>query len=223
VAVLGYAALIRLAPLRDVIEDGLDPVGTFLGPREEDLWVRCVTQKRKVEFLGGRIAGKLAANMYRVAAGTFPKSWNAVEIFPQGNGRPVCEHDDGLRHSISISHSSSWALALVSSDRSTVAVDIEDSHSRVRPMADMFHEVEISQIRTLKDARLRWTLKEVYGKLTGWGVQGLTRDIITLRLADGLWLAIPPWISMAESSILAVNHWGPLTVAIGVSARAQET
>src|SRR5437899_2796287 len=97
-----------------------NPIGAFLGPRERGLWTRCVTRKRQIEFLGGRVAGKLAASMYRVAAGASLQPCRAIDIYPQENGCPVCQYDDGFHHPISISHSNRWALALVSSAGRTV-------------------------------------------------------------------------------------------------------
>jgi phosphopantetheinyl transferase (holo-ACP synthase) len=211
---LGYSALIRLSLLAGAIDNGLDVSGLLAG-RERDLWMRCVTRKRRIEFLGGRIAGKLAANVCRMAASMSPRPWNAIEIYPQENGAPLCKYDDGSSQRISISHSRNWAMALACPYDQAVAIDVEDPGSCIRLQGDMFHEVELSGIRDLAEARVIWTLKEVCGKLTERGLQGRPNEIIAVKLFDRLWLASPPWMNVSPSTILAAGYCGPLAVAVG--------
>lgn len=177
--------------------------------------MRCVTGKRRTEFLGGRIAGKLAANLYRAANGFGPSAWPAMTIRPQDDGRPLCQHADGLSHPLAISHTHKYALALVSSDGLRVGVDIEDDASRVRPRADMFHDIELAQMQDAGNARLRWTLKETWSKLAGEGIFNHTHDFITLKQMDSMWLSVPSQWSLTGAEILAAGRMGALTVSMG--------
>lgn len=214
---LGYSARIRLSLLARALDGGLDVRG-FLAGRECELWVRGVSRKRRIEFLGGRIAGKLAANLSRLAAGMPARPWSAIEIYPQDSGAPLCKYDDGSSHRISISHSHNWAMALACCYERAVAIDIEDAASRIQLRDNMFHAVELQSVRDLAEARFIWTLKEVCGKLTQKGLEGRPGDIIAVRLFDRYWLASPSWMNISPSAVLAAGYCGPLAVAVGFAS-----
>jgi phosphopantetheinyl transferase (holo-ACP synthase) len=213
--VLGYCALFKLTLLEEASADLSHTADVFLSALEKEKFMRCVTGKRRTEFLGGRIAGKLAANLYRLANGLGTSAWTAMSICPQENGRPVCQHDDGLSHPLSLSHTHKYALGLVSSAGHQVGVDIEDDASHVRPRADMFHDVELAQMQDTENARLRWTLKETWCKLAADGIFRHTHDFITLKHADNMWLSVPSRWSLTGAEILAAGHIGALTVSMG--------
>lgn len=219
--VLGYCALLKLTLLENSSDDLHHNADVFLSAMEKELWARCVSGKRKTEFLGGRIAGKLAANMYRVANGFRPSAWPAMSIRPQQNGRPVCQHADGLSHPLSISHTHKYALGLVSSEGRQVGADIEDDASLVCPRADMFHDIELAQMQDAGSARLRWTLKEMWGKFTGHGIFNHTHDFITLKHTNRLWLSLPSQWPLAGTEILAAGHLGELAVSVGFETGAE--
>lgn len=213
---IGYYALIRLDPLAVAVDAGSNCVNELLAARERDLWARCIARKRKIEFLGGRLAGKLAANLYRLQSKLAPQPLNAIDIYPETNGAPVCEHSDGVLHPISISHSNGWAGALVSVKGRPVSLDIEGPQSRVRPMVDMFHEAELAQIRGVEDARLRWVIKEAYGKLTGEGILGRTDELVTIRMSNRMWLAVPRANVPKATVMLAGGRHASLSMAVGL-------
>jgi hypothetical protein len=219
--VLGYCALLKLTLLEKASEDLNHTADVFLSAMEKELWARCVTGKRRAEFLGGRIVGKMAANLYRAANGFSPSAWPAMTVRSQEDGRPVCQHADGLSHPLSISHTHKFALGIVSSEGRQVGVDIEDDASRVCLRRDMFHDIELAQMQELGSARLRWTLKEMWGKLTGHGIFNHTHDFITLKHANRLWLSLPSKCSLNGSEILAAGHWGALAVSIGFESGAE--
>lgn len=217
-APLGYCALVRLAAVARALTADPGLAGRLLAGREKGLWVRCATGKRRAEFLGGRIAAKVCAGLYRAAVGARRTTLSAVEVYPLDGRRPACLHDDGLSHPVSISHSGGWAMALVPlGGRGAAALDIETAASRVRPSSHFFTGAELSQIDCPEEARLRWTLKEAYGKLTGDGVLAHTHDVQALRQGGVLWLAASGNAGRAGGSLLAGGACGPLTVSVGLN------
>lgn len=216
---LGYCASVRLAPVARALAAGRAFAEGVLAGREKELWARCVTGKRRVEFVGGRVAAKLCAALYRAAVGASRAPLNAIEVYPLQGRRPVCLHDDGLTHPVSISHSGGWAMALVPLGPLSAGLDIETAGSRVRPSAHFFTGAELSQIDGAAEARLRWTLKEAYGKLTGDGVLAHTHDVQALRQGGGMWLAAPERVGRVGGCLLAGGTCGALTVAVGLDVR----
>ena len=215
---IGYCALVRLAPFENACRVQPQFIDSLLSAKEKALWTKCITRKRQVEFLGGRFAGKLAALMGRLAAGFELLNWRNVEILPIGNGVPVCRHVDQLCHPVSISHTKHLALAVASLSACQVGVDIEENNWRDYPLIDMFSPLERSQITDPQTARLRWTLKEMYGKLTGSGVLGHTHDLHTLKHENSLWLGVSATSLPARPVMLSNGHWHTLAVSIGVSS-----
>lgn len=216
---IGYCALVRLALFENTCRAQPQLVDFLLSANEKALWARCVTRKRQVEFLGGRFAGKLAALMGRLAAGFELLNWRDVEILPIGNGVPVCRHADQLCHSVSISHTKHLALAVASLSACQVGVDIEENSWHGYRLMDMFSRVELSQINDPQTARLRWTLKEMYGKLTGFGVLAHVQNLHTLSHENSLWLGVSATSLPASPVMLSTGHWRTLAVSIGVSSR----
>lgn len=213
--VIGYGVFVRLAPLTDFISRESFFTEEFLAAQEKDLWIRCLTKKRKIDFIGGRIAGKTAANVYRLKNGRIPCKWNEISIFPQADNRPGCRHYDGIEHAISISHSNGWAGAVVVSEADRVALDIENDWSRKLPAAAMFCNMEASRLENPKDAWQRWTIKESYCKLTGKGILGWEQELITYKAQDKLWLAIPSQMNLEGNQFLASGSCFSMMISIG--------
>ncbi len=217
---VGYCALLRLSLCERLCAAACGLTDYILSPGEKKIWAKCVTKKRRLEFLGGRCAGKIVASLYRLGVGLDLTAWDAIEILPGAGGVPACRHADGLRHSLSISHTKNFALAVASADGQRVGADIEESGAHVRPTADMFHHAELCQIHDGESARLRWTLKEMYGKLTGDGIFGRTQSLVTLRHAGRLWLGVTAQMSSTGPAILTSGYWGELAVSIGFDSGA---
>lgn len=216
---IGYCALVRLALFENTCRAQFQLVDSLLSVNEKARWTKCVTRKRQVEFLGGRFAGKLAALMGRLAAGLELLNWRDIEILPIGDGVPVCRHADQLCHPVSISHTKHLALAVASLSACQVGVDIEENSWHDYPLIDMFSRFELSQITDPQTARLRWTLKEMYGKLTGSGVLGHIHNLHTLSHENSLWLGVSATSLPVRPVMLATGHWRTLAVSIGVSSR----
>ncbi|HEX8369378.1 MAG TPA: 4'-phosphopantetheinyl transferase superfamily protein [Pyrinomonadaceae bacterium] len=217
--VIGYGTFVRLAPVVNLLSRESFLTGEFFGAREKELWARCLTRKRKVEYIGGRLAAKIVANIYRLNRGRSACRWREIDIFPQADNRPVCRHYDGLEHAISISHSNGWAAALVVPESDRVAIDIENTDSRKLPIPAMFGEAEINQLESPQDAWRRWTIKEAYCKLTGKGILGWEKELITYKMQTRLWLAIPFQMSFAEKRFLASGSCSSIMISIGFNQR----
>lgn len=220
--VIGYAAFVKLAPVVKLLSRESFLTGEFFAARERELWLRCLTRKRKVEYIGGRLAGKIAANVFRLKRGETACGWNEIDIFPRADNRPVCRHFDGLEHEISISHSNGFAGAIVVSESDAVAIDIENTVSRKLPISAMFSESEINQMESSEDAWRRWTIKEAYCKLTGKGILGWEKELFTYKMQNRLWLAVPFEMSLAAGErFLASGNCSSIMTSVGFNQRQQ--
>lgn len=213
--VIGYGTFVRLAPVAGLLSRESFLNGEFFAARERQLWTRCLTTKRRVEYIGGRLAGKIVANIYRLNRRQVPCGWSEIDIFPQADNRPVCRHFDGLEHAISISHSNGWAAALIVSESDSVAIDLENTAARKLPVSAMFSEAEIKQLESPQDAWRRWTVKEAYCKLTGKGILGWEKELITYKMQNQLWLAIPFQMNFEGNRFLASGSCSSIMIAIG--------
>jgi phosphopantetheinyl transferase (holo-ACP synthase) len=189
-ALIGFCAYVRLDRL-DRLDRTAAMAITVLGATERKKWNILCTDKRRLEFLAGRIAAKLAINACRVRAGYPWLHWRGMDISAHQNGAPRCHCSDGLVHHVSISHCRSMAMACALIDNAQVGVDIEDAHSAVRPHPEMFHPAELHQIETSNAARRRWTVKEACGKLSGKGILSYTQDLYIIEYQDRVWAIMP--------------------------------
>lgn len=170
--------------------------------------------------LGGRLAAKLCAGLYRESVGLPRQRWEDVEVYPRDDSRPFCIHADGLAHPVSISHSGGWAAALVSSSAAGVGLDIEASSFAADTLHEMFGPAEVAQILGGDDARRRWTLKESYSKLTGRGVLGRPRDFVTLERDGRMWLALARSEATDGDVLLASAERGRLSISFAFAGAA---
>lgn len=91
-------------------------VNTFLAEEERHRFYEFRYQKRKREWLGGRIAAKLAVAEYLLSkSATDETNWQAWQIIPDTNGKPnvisTPNRESNPPH-VSISHSGDLAIAL---------------------------------------------------------------------------------------------------------------
>ena len=78
----------------------------ILTKSEYSLYLDCLTETRKIEFLGGRFAGKEA--FFKAVSNPVP--FTAIEILNDPSGKPYLNYD-GVH--ISISHERKYAIAYV--------------------------------------------------------------------------------------------------------------
>jgi phosphopantetheinyl transferase (holo-ACP synthase) len=157
------------------------------------------TEKRRTEFLGGRIAGKLAVNVCRVSNHLSWLRWHDVDIVARDGGMPEAHCGDGVVWQVSVAHCRSTAMACATTRNHEVGIDIEDGQTSVRPYPEMFNLAELHQIGTVEAARQRWVLKEACGKLSGKGILSHVQDVYTYRFLGQLWMIMPSeFVASAE-------------------------
>ena len=156
---------------------GLSPAGA-LSEKEAAQHAAFVMEKRRSEWLAGRLAAKLL-----LAAPGEPLS--RYEIASDLLGRPSC---GGTL--LSISHSNGWAVAAVKPGAAFLGVDLEKIEPRHPAWyRDYFHPTELPRPDASEGTRL-WAVKEAVMKALGLG---LMADPMHIRVAaDGVKLLGKP-------------------------------
>lgn len=146
--------------------DGLAP-GAALSEREAAQYAAFLMEKRRKEWL----AGRLAAKGLLAGPGENPA---AFEISPDRLGRPSCGGE-----LVSISHSNGWALAAVKPGSAFLGADLEIIEARHPAWyRDYFHQSELPAPEPSAATRL-WTIKEALLKALGLGLMADPLDIRT--------------------------------------------
>jgi len=139
--------------------------GGALSAREEAVHAAFRMEKRRAEWL----AGRLAAKTLLAAPGEPPAS---LEIGMDQYGRPCC----GGRL-VSISHSNGWALAAAKPGCAFLGADLELVEERHHAWySDYFHPTELPSPDPSEGTRL-WTVKEALMKALGLGLMADPMDI----------------------------------------------
>ncbi|MEN8142098.1 MAG: 4'-phosphopantetheinyl transferase superfamily protein [Thermodesulfobacteriota bacterium] len=166
-------SVLQLANLEQRLESGdLEP-GVFLDTPEQEQYNRYQYKKRKLEWLGGRLAAKKAALKM---AGEEP-SWQAMLAWPVAadeNGRPFFRSQQSSSLRLSISHSGELAGALVVSGKEC-GLDLQKiSSATVRVKEKFCSPTENDIISTLQSEAmpdsgltLLWSAKEALRKARG--------------------------------------------------------
>lgn len=140
--------------------------GDSLSAREAGVHSAFRMEKRRAEWLAGRLAAKELASR---ALGLAP---SACEIAMDKLGRPCCGE-----LLVSISHSSGWALAAAKPGSRFLGADLEKIEPRHPAWyRDYFHPSELPQPDPSEATRL-WTLKEALLKALGLGLMADPLDI----------------------------------------------
>jgi phosphopantetheinyl transferase (holo-ACP synthase) len=213
--VLGYFARVSVEAVRERIE--MDPAALdgLLSVQEREARKRCLTLKRRAEFVGGRIAGKLAFSVRAKKLVETCTSFCLLEII-QAEGRLPQIYYRGIRlGSVSISHSGRWAAACFSL-LGRAAIDIEDSAWNNKRNEHCFCDCELTHIGSEKDARMCWTIKECCLKLANVPDFHVVHDAVTIRDGARKYVALPRHRGALQPALLAVFEWGTLIASIGV-------
>jgi phosphopantetheinyl transferase len=139
------------------------------------------TEKRKNEWLGGRVALKKAVS--KIIKDLNPKDINAS--YDVLKGSPVLTvKGEVMPYSISISHCGDWAGAVLSAEEHKhLGLDIERIEPRPASwMEDYFHKTELIDTDDTFLTEL-WTKKEAVLKALGLGLKANLMDI---RFENGL-------------------------------------
>lgn len=123
--------------------EDLSDLSLFLSSEEQHLWNKFSYKKRRLQWLGGRIAAKHA-----VLDLLYPKQemayarYNTLSILPEQSGRPVLswtnDSTDPLP-GISLSHSGHYATAIASFTKNC-GIDIQKITSRIHKIREKFSE-----------------------------------------------------------------------------------
>jgi 4'-phosphopantetheinyl transferase len=146
---------------------GLRPGGA-LSAREAGIYASFRIEKRRSEWLAGRLAAKA------VAAADGGADFSALEIESDLLGRPSC-----AGALLSISHSGGWAVAAAKPGASFLGVDLEKVEERHPAWyTDYFHPSELPKPDPSEGTRL-WAIKEAIMKALGLGLMADPMDIRT--------------------------------------------
>lgn len=124
--------------------------------------------KRRREWLGGRIAAKIAL-LYPVTIETFPHLAPGLSILPDAHGRPCLE---GRTQALSLSHSCGYAVALTKAGGKGCGVDLQKISTKISRLVERFattHEVALlaDQVPDHCEASrltMLWVVKEALKK-----------------------------------------------------------
>jgi 4'-phosphopantetheinyl transferase len=145
--------------------EGLEP-GSALSEREALLYSAFRVEKRRREWLAGRLAAK------SLLAGPGGGNLARFEITSDLLGRPSC---GGTL--LSISHSGGWALAAIKPGAVFLGADLEKIEERHPAWySDYFHPSELQKKDPSEGTRL-WAIKEALMKALGLGLMADPLDI----------------------------------------------
>lgn len=149
-----------------IVKIGLEPEGNLsLLCYKERLKLNTLrSNKRKIEWLSGRIAAKKALHKYN--------GDSSSEVMNRDSGQPYFPNYPEL--SLSISHSNEYAVAIVSGSK--IGVDIEAVEKRPDSLSRFFYTVrekeKLNSTGVENKYKLMtefWTRKEAYAKFLGVG------------------------------------------------------
>lgn len=203
------AILLKYSPEETIVEcppDSCTPVHTLLHDNERERLNNYRLNKRRAEFLAGRIAAKMAlANLWSSLGLSLPAPLCHIEIASAASGRPYVASDalQGLQTpEISITHSGEYAAALAAS--LPCGIDIQQPRENLLRVRDKYCSLAELQLlaelypETAPLARLSflWTAKEAAKKaLSYWQMVGfleleLVPSTMTHRQCHSCTLAI---------------------------------
>lgn len=168
-----HLALLDLDQLRPLMEQdaGLRFLTSLLSPAEARLLAGFTYPKRRLEWLGGRLAAKHCLSQLSTSAQTPPSFYCDYSFLPDAHGRPALDTppDRGITvPAISISHSRGYAAALVTTAK-TCGIDVQLKTEQLVTVQERFASAEelalLHQVPApLTRLGLLWTAKEAVKK-----------------------------------------------------------
>jgi|ERR1039457_162013 phosphopantetheinyl transferase len=189
---------------------------------EYRVWQRFGSSRRRREYVGARLAAKLAFCSLRGAS----QLWN-VEIVLDSEGRRFIgdPKDAQCFLPVSISHDRRWAAAIVSlMTKQTVGLDILDVPGRSISVEGL-HMIERFQAVSLREQQRCWALKEAAAKATGLGLNFKPAAIVNFTQKGFQWLALPAEYDQTRLHLLSasVSRHFVLAIAFGQSIENAST
>jgi len=159
-------ALLDLRLLSSLIEQP-DTPAHLLSPGENALFQRFRLDKRRLEWLGGRVAAKHCIHQL-LAPDASPSLFHQYSILSNTHGGPRLEQTTCQDVALSISHSRGYAAA-VACRSGSCGIDVQYLTPKLAAVADRFtHEDELDLISPLSAPLTRlgliWTAKEAVKK-----------------------------------------------------------
>ena len=156
----------------------LPPATDVLCEKELDFYNHLKIQKRKTEWLGGRLALKklLVAHTGRALA-------EFCILTPGGVGKPaVSAGGEEIQVPFSLTHSNGFAVAALAPEHQYIGIDLEKTAPRIQAWKDsFFHPTELTRTDD-EFLTCLWTQKEALVKLLG---PGLTVNTLDVRVVGG--------------------------------------
>jgi len=176
------AALVDLTELRD------EAAARLLSEAEREFFQQFRYEKRRREWLGGRIAAK-AALLKQPDAAAFEAQARQLTILPDAQGRPtVSGGADGL--ALSITHSGRYAAALAMQGRHC-GIDLQIISAKLLGMTKYFAAAAELELLLAKQAEiggeaaaltLLWAVKEAVKKSLAQNQPGMFAGITVSRI-----------------------------------------
>ena len=167
--------LLCLAELRRALDEHQAEamvISELLSPAEAQHFQKFKYQKRRLEWLGGRLAVKFCLALLLQQTGSAPLSYHDCTILPQPSGRPWLEIPLLANHlpvpSVSISHCSDYAAALAYSGPAC-GIDIQEQTAQLFSVQERFtSDAEIALLQEIPEPVTRlaiiWVIKEAVKK-----------------------------------------------------------
>ena len=151
-----------------------------LSPAEEAHYLRLRCEKRRLDWLAGRLAAKRALSRYFRQVERRALDLAVIEISSDAQGAPLCSAQGAP--SFSISHCAAGGLCAVGLAGRRVGADWEMVAPRSRDLARLFArpgELPPGPDDARRQTRL-WAVKEAVLKLLGLGLACPPRDVATV-------------------------------------------
>lgn len=196
----GCLSLLDLRQLQNLLskQEGLEFLTSLLSPAEAALWTNFTYPKRRLEWLGGRLAAK--HSLGRLLGGESARLYRDYSFLPDEHGRPALEPLPGINTTphVSISHSRDYAAALTTAT-GRCGLDIQQKNARLSTVQERFASAEeLALLAALPDPLTRlcllWTTKEAVKKCWLSDQPTFFGSIKLVALApgptDGAWTAL---------------------------------
>jgi phosphopantetheinyl transferase len=196
----GCLSLLDLRQLQNLLskQEGLEFLTSLLSPAEAALWTNFTYPKRRLEWLGGRLAAK--HSLGRLLGGESARLYRDYSLLPDEHGRPALEPLPGINAAphVSISHSRDYAAALTTA-AGRCGLDIQQTTARLSTVQERFASTEeLALLAALPDPLTRlcllWTAKEAVKKCCLSDQPTFFGSIKLVALApgptDGAWAAL---------------------------------
>jgi phosphopantetheinyl transferase (holo-ACP synthase) len=207
--VVGYVCLVRLHHLERLLWEwkARRTTGTFP-------YNSYKTHKRELEYLGGRMAAKLAAAAWSAKHGS-PGSldWGSLLVRAGLDEQRICYQNGKYAASVGITHSGRWAAA-IAMPALKVALDLEDAQRR-KIAVEAFHRLELQNGDSAELLREYWTLKETVAKLLGVGILGFENEIFSYTHGRQRWIGVVSPRFFLGRALVACRTTPHFSMAIG--------